>query len=207
MTTFQIVAMLLTIAAAFAYINHRWLKLPAAIGLMAMSLSVSLLLILADRLGVLALAGTAHAVLDRVDLDQTLLHGMLGALLFAGALHINIRDLRAEIAIIGVLAVGGTIASSFLVGVLLLGIVGLLGLPVSFGHCLLFGALISPTDPVAVLGVLKNAKVPKQLETQIAGESLLNDGVGVVVYITVLGVVGQGESASFGNVALLFIRA
>jgi monovalent cation:H+ antiporter, CPA1 family len=131
---------------------------------------------------------------------------MLGALLFAGALHIDISDLRDELLPVVSLAVGVTILSTFLVGGLFYGIVSMFGLPVGFGYCLLFGALISPTDPVAVLGILRSARVPKGLETQIAGESLLNDGVGVVVFVTVFGAVARGGDATVGDVLLLFLR-
>ncbi|MGH7271126.1 MAG: cation:proton antiporter, partial [Polyangiaceae bacterium] len=135
-----------------------------------------------------------------------LMHGMLGALLFAGALHIDIRDLRAEGAAVLGLAVGGTVLSTFLVGALVYAAASLVGPPLSFVHCLLFGALISPTDPVAVLGVLKRAGVSKRLEMQIAGESLFNDGVGVVVFGTVVGAMAEGGGVSPRGVALLFLR-
>lgn len=206
MSAFQVLATLLTIAAVFAYVNHRWLKLPASIALMAMSLAASLLLIVVDHLGWASLAGTAGRVLERIDLNEALLHGMLGALLFAGALHIDLKDLREELLAVASLAVVGTILSTFIVGGLVYGIVVALGVPVGLGYCLLFGALISPTDPVAVLGVLKSARVPKSLETQIAGESLLNDGVGVVVFVTVLGIVTKGGETTIGDVVGLFLR-
>jgi monovalent cation:H+ antiporter, CPA1 family len=205
-SAFEVLATLLTTAAVFAYVNHRWVKLPAAIAIMAMSLASSLLLIAVDRLAWLPLAGTAGHVLQRVDFNETLLHGMLGALLFAGALHIDLRDLREELLAVASLAVVGTILSTFIVGGLFYGIVAALDVPLGFGYCLLFGALISPTDPVAVLGVLKSARVPKTLETQIAGESLLNDGVGVVVFVTVLGVVTKAGETTIADVTVLFLR-
>jgi monovalent cation:H+ antiporter, CPA1 family len=206
LSAFQVLATLLTIAAVFAYVNHRWVKLPAAIALMAMSLGASLVLIAIDQLGWVSLVGMAEGVLERVQLSETLLHGMLGALLFAGALHIDLQDLRREIASVVILAVVGTVLSSFLVGAMVFAITHGFGLGVGFGHCLLFGALISPTDPVAVLGMLKSARISKDVETQIAGESLLNDGVGVVIFVTVLGAVTQGGDAGIADIARLFLR-
>lgn len=197
---------MLTIAAAFAYVNHRWLKLPNAIGLMAMGLSLSFVVIGLDRAGWHPLAATATRILERVDFNETLLHGMLGALLFAGALHIHLDDLRKELLPIAGLAVGGTILSTFIVGGLMHLVTRVLGAPIGFGHCLLFGALISPTDPVAVLGILKSAKVPPSVQTQIAGESLLNDGVGVVVFLTIFGTVGTGGEITVEHVLHLLLR-
>lgn len=206
MPLFQILAILLTVSAAFAYVNHRWVRLPPAIGLMAMSLAVSILLILADRLGVWSLGGKAGRLLQSIDFNEALMHGMLGALLFAGALHIRLSELRDQLSRVIGLAVMGTVLSSFLTAVLMYGLTRTLGLPVGFLHCLLFGALISPTDPVAVLGVLKSARVPKSLETQISGESLLNDGVGVVIFTTVLGITVNGNDVTAGSVIGLFAR-
>ena len=206
MSLLHVIAILLTAAAVFAYVNHRWLKLPPAIGLMAMSLGASLVLIAVDRLGWVALESTAGRVIERIDFNEALMHGMLGALLFAGALHIRLSELREQLARVVALAVIGTVLSTFLAAVLFYAAVLALGLALDFGHCLLFGALISPTDPVAVLGVLKRARVRKSLETQISGESLLNDGVGVVIFTTVLGVVASGGSVTFGSIASLFVR-
>jgi CPA1 family monovalent cation:H+ antiporter len=204
MSAFETLAAVLTLAAIFAYANHRWLGQPASIALMAMTLTLSL-----------ALLGCAHAgwlrveplmtVIDRIGFDYTLLHGMLGALLFAGALHIRIDDLRNERLAVSTLALVGTVLSTFAVAALIYVALPLLGEPVPFGHCLLFGAVISPTDPIAVLGILKQARVPRSMEIQISGESLFNDGVGVVVFTTVLGVVSQGH-ATVGATLMLFLR-
>jgi CPA1 family monovalent cation:H+ antiporter len=206
MSVFQILALLLTVAAVFAYVNHRWLRFPSAIGLMAMSLSASVLLIAVDWLGWLPLEAAAGQVLERIDFDETLMHGMLGALLFAGALHIRLAELRDQLTRVAALAVVGTVLSTLLAGLLFKVVILALGLHVGIGPCLLFGALISPTDPVAVLGVLKTARVPKSLETQISGESLLNDGVGVVIFTTVLGAVSSGASVTAASIATLFVR-
>jgi CPA1 family monovalent cation:H+ antiporter len=144
-------------------------------------------------------------VLAGIDFNGALMHGMLGALLFAGALHVDVRKLRQEIVPVLALAAGGTLLSAFLVGGAMFVLVSLLGLSLSFRHCLLFGALISPTDPVAVLGILKGIGVSRRLELQIAGESLFNDGVGVVLFLTVVGTLGPGGQNP-GDVALLFAR-
>jgi CPA1 family monovalent cation:H+ antiporter len=205
-TAFHVLSVLLTVAAAFAYVNHRWIGLPAAIALMAMGLGVSAVLIVADRLGWLHATNMAAAILDKVDLDDTLLHGMLGVLLFAGALHVNLADLREQRLAITVLAIGATVLSTLLIGGLARLLLSAIGIDLSLGSCMLFGALISPTDPIAVLGILKNARVPRSMEIQIAGESLFNDGVGVVVFLTVLSVVSGGGHASAGDVAGLFAR-
>jgi len=203
---FDIAALLLTISAAFAYTNHRWIRLPASIAMMAMALGASLLMIALDRIGLVHAQELATQVLERVNLGETLLHGMLGALLFAGALHINLNDLRQERLAISMLALAGTLLSTFLVGGLGFLISRAMGLSFSFGHALLFGALISPTDPIAVIGILKQARVPKSMEVKIAGESLFNDGVGVVVFVTIWGIVSRGADVALGQVLGLFAR-
>ncbi len=204
MSAFETLATLLCLAAAFAYINHRWLRRPASIALMAMTLALSLALLVASRMGVLRVAPVL-TVIDRIHFDQALLHGMLGALLFAGALHIRLDDLREHRLTVFGLAVFGTALSTFVVAALCYLALPFLGLSLGFGHCLLFGAVISPTDPIAVIGILRQARVPHGMEVQISGESLFNDGVGVVLFTTILDVVTSG-SAELGSTALLFTR-
>jgi CPA1 family monovalent cation:H+ antiporter len=204
MSAFEILAALLTLAAAFAYVNHRWIRQPASIALMAMTLGLSLALLGVDRLGWVRVAPLT-LLLDRINFDDTLLHGMLGALLFAGALHIQLDDLREHKLAVSILALVGTILSTFIVGGLTHLALGALGLHIGFGYALLFGAVISPTDPIAVLGILKHAKVPHSMEIQISGESLFNDGVGVVIFGTVLSVLTR-DQASAGETLLLFVR-
>lgn len=206
MTPFETASLIVSIAAVFAYLNHRWLRQPASIGLMALALGASLLLLGVDRLGWVPVKGFAVSTLDSARLDTTLLHGMLGALLFAGALHIDLEDLRSHRVAISALALVGTLLSTFLVGGLTFVLLATLGVPVPFGYTLLFGALISPTDPIAVLGILRKACVPKSMETQIAGESLFNDGVGVVVFVTILEIVTEHEDTTFLGVLSLFAR-
>jgi CPA1 family monovalent cation:H+ antiporter len=134
------------------------------------------------------------------------MQGMLSFLLFAGALHVNINDLKQQRIVIGVLATFGVIASTFLLGTLTWIVLNALNIPLAYIYCLLFGALISPTDPIAVLGILKNARVPKSLETKIAGESLFNDGIGVVVFLVILGIASGGQEATVQSIGLLFVQ-
>ncbi len=204
MSAFQTLAALLTLAAVFAYVNHRWMHQPASIALMAMALSLSLTLIGVDRLGWVQVEPLMLAM-DRINFNETLLHGMLGALLFAGALHVRVGDLKEQQLAVSILAVVGTLLSTFCVAGIAYVVLPAFGLTVSFRYCLLFGAVISPTDPIAVLGILKQARVPRSMEIQIGGESLFNDGVGVVVFGTVLGSVVQGETSA-AETLLLFAR-
>jgi CPA1 family monovalent cation:H+ antiporter len=204
-TPFQTLAAVLTVAALFAYVNHRWIRQPPAIALMALSLGSSLLLLLVDQLGLVHVTGVATQILETVDLDDTLLHGVLGVLLFAGALHVNLAELRQQRLAIATLAVGATVLSTLLLGALARLVLAALGTDLSLRYCMLFGALISPTDPIAVMGILKAARVPRSTEIVIAGESLFNDGVGVVVFLTVLEVISGGH-ASAGHVIELFVR-
>jgi CPA1 family monovalent cation:H+ antiporter len=188
---FQIIATLLTVAALFSYLNHRFLRLPSTIGLMLIGLVFSLGLIAVGN----ALPGverTAVLLLEEVDFDRTLMDGLLGFLLFAGALHVNLEDLAKQKVVISVLATVGLAISAFLVGGLFWLALDGLGVPMPFVVCLLFGVLISPTDPIAVLAVLKSLNAPRSLETKIAGESLFNDGVAVVFFLAVLSLAGLG---------------
>jgi len=168
MSLFEIIAVLITVTAVFTYINHRWIGLPVTIGVMLMAMVMSLSLHLIDLLG-FHLEQQATDLLHAIDFNKTLLHGMLSFLLFAGALHININDLADQKWTIGTLATVGTVISTFLVGTATWLILQLVGMELSYVFCLVFGALISPTDPIAVLGILKNAHAPKSLETKIAG--------------------------------------
>ena len=205
MTDFQVAAILLTITATLAYLNARLFKLPSAIGLMMTALVGSLLVLLSDAAGITDVAPRVANLLEHVNLSSALLHGMLGLLLFAGALHIDLNDLRALTVPIAVLSIIGTALSTALVGAFTYVALDLLGFSMPFISCLLFGALISPTDPIAVLGILKKAKVPKNLEVTISGESLFNDGVGVVFFLGVL-TVAAGGSFEPSAIAKLFVQ-
>ncbi|MDX1434557.1 MAG: sodium:proton antiporter [Gammaproteobacteria bacterium] len=204
MHLFVIAALVITIAAVFSFVNHRYLKLPTVIGLMAMALVMSLALVAAGKLGYTRIEESAAELIAAVDFDDALMHGMLSFLLFAGALHVNLADLREQRAVVATLATVGTVASTFVVGTLFHLLLGALGIELAFIYCLLFGALISPTDPIAVLGILKSAGAPKSLETKITGESLFNDGVGVVVFIVIAGIAAGGGEVSAEHVLSLF---
>ena len=193
MSFFDIAGILVALAAAFAFINHKLLKLPTTVGLMLLALLHAVALLLMDQIvpgmGVLT---SAETLIGSIDFDQTLMQGMLGYLLFAGALHVNLNDLKQQTAVIALLATIGVLATTFIVGGLTYIITGWLGIEVRFIYCLIFGSIVAPTDPIAVLGIVKSLGAPKSLETKIAGESLFNDGVGVVVFIALLGIAGLG---------------
>lgn len=197
-------ALLISITALFSYINAKWIKLPTAIGVMLVALIFSLLIIFMDLAGFHSLRDTGERILSGVDFNLTLLHGMLSFLLFAGALHVNLEDLSKQKWVILTLATTGVVTSTLIIGIGSYYVFNALGLNIGFIYCLLFGALISPTDPIAVLSTLKSVNAPKSLETKITGESLFNDGVGVVIFIALLGVAQHPESASFSHAALLF---
>ncbi len=193
MTDFQVAAILLTLTAALAYVNARVLRLPSAIGLMTTALIASIAGLALDATGLTDIGARVTSLLEEVDLAYALLHGMLGVLLFAGALHVNLGDLREQRAPIAALALVGTTLSTAIVGGVTYAVFAGLGVDLPLIHCLLFGALISPTDPIAVLGILKSAGAPRSVEVTITGESLFNDGVGVVIFLALLTVAAGGE--------------
>ena len=205
MSQFELIAILITLAALFSYLNERYLGLPSAIGLMLFALVMSLALIALGKFG-FGVEEQARSLLGSIDFSKTLLHGMLSFLLFAGALHVNLEDLMQQKWFIISLATAGVVISTSIVGGLAWMVLQLLGLGIPFIYCLLFGALISPTDPIAVLGILKSAGAPKKLETQITGESLFNDGVGVVVFIVLLRIAEGTHEVGISEVALLFAK-
>ena len=206
MSILNLAAILITISAIFSFINYKFIKLPTTIGLMLIALIFSLLLLLAGKLGFADFELQAEHLLRSVDFNQTLMQGMLSFLLFAGALHINLNDLAKQKWVISSLATVGILTSTFIIGGISYFLLNQIGIELSFIYCLLFGALISPTDPIAVLGILKSANAPKTLETKIAGESLFNDGVAVVVFIVLLGIATGGHEVTAGHILLLFIE-
>jgi CPA1 family monovalent cation:H+ antiporter len=203
---FEFVAVLLVLAAGFSYVNHRLLRLPATIGLMAAGLVSSLSVVAANEF-LPGVKEQATAFVHRVDFNQTVLNGMLGFLLFAGALHIDLGDIAGQKTVIAVLATVGVLISTFIIGGLAYLLFALLGPPVRPVYCLIFGALISPTDPIAVIALLKHSAAPKSLQVTIAGESLLNDGVGVVVFLGLMDLaVTSREGFGLERFGLLFLR-
>jgi CPA1 family monovalent cation:H+ antiporter len=203
MNLFQILAILLTASAIFSYINHRFLKLPTTIGIMLVALVFSLLLNLLGPVGI-DIEHEVKIMLDSIAFDDTVLHGMLSFLLFAGALHVDLSELSKQRGVIITLATLGVVGATFIIGALSWYAFKLVGLDIAFIYCLLFGALISPTDPIAVLGILKQSNAPKSLEAKITGESLFNDGVAVVVFLVLLRITTGGTDVSATDVLLLF---
>ena len=206
MDILDIAAIVITISALFSFVNHVYIKLPTPIGLMLIALCFSLLLIVLEALGWLDVRVMAQHLLSQIDFNQTLMQGMLSFLLFAGALHVNINELAQQKGVIIILATLGTLISTLIVSGLTWLVMSGLHLPVPFIYCLLFGALISPTDPIAVMGILKTAGAPKSLEIKIAGESLFNDGVAVVLFIVLLDIANGGHEVSAGHVLMLFLE-
>jgi len=198
-------SLLMTVTALLAYVNHRFIRLPITIGVMVISLAFSLLLVVLSKAGISFGVEYTEKLLSGVDFDATLMEGMLSFLLFAGALHINLNELTDKKWVVGILASVGVITSTFIVGIASYYLLGLFGLQMPFIYCLLFGSLIAPTDPVAVLAILKTAGASKSLETKIAGESLFNDGIAVVVFLVVLGIaLGDAHATPLGAVKLFF---
>ena len=203
---FEIAVACLVITALLAYVNARFVGLPTTIGVMAVAMLLSLALIGLDRLGFSALRDYEAGLLQSIDFSEVLMQGMLSMLLFAGALHVDLSRLRRFRWQIGLLAVGGTALSTVIVGFGLHLVLPLLGLGMPLSYCLVFGALISPTDPVAVMGILKSAGINEETGMVVAGESLFNDGVGVVLFSLLLGIAVQGETPSFAEGAMTLLH-
>ncbi|MEQ8695977.1 MAG: sodium:proton antiporter, partial [Bauldia litoralis] len=206
---FDIIAILFGLTALFAYVNHKYIKLPMTIGMLVIGLVSSLLIIAADAAYPgFDLAEALTRLLREIDFYETLMQGMLGFLLFAGALHVDLKDLLDRRYAISLMATAGVLVSTFLVGTGAFYVFQALGVDIPFLVCLVFGALISPTDPVAVLGVLKNLRIPPSLRAKIAGESLFNDGVGVVVFAILVAIAfrATGEPVTAQTVGILFLK-
>ncbi len=189
----DIFAATIVLASFFAYINYRWIKWPATIGVMALALLSSIVLVVAGKF----VPGPFQKVVTLVasiDFQKILMDFMLSFLLFAGAVQMNAGKLNKERVPVLVLSTAGTIISAFLIGGLSWAVFLLFHLPVDFVYCLLFGAIISPTDPIAVLAILREARIPTSLEMKISGESLFNDGIAVVLFISVAEIARNGSS-------------
>lgn len=202
----DLAAILISISALFAYINHRFIGLPTTIGVMLIAMLMSVMVYLVSLLGYADLHDEVKLMLGSIDFNKTLLHGMLSFLLFAGALHVNLTDLRNQKWLILSLATVGVCLSTFLVGTAAYYIFNIMGSHVTYIYCLLFGALISPTDPIAVMATVKRLGVSKELETSIAGESLFNDGVGVVVFVVLLMLLQNPDSITASHVGIILLE-
>src|SRR5882757_4061519 len=199
MATYHIISILIFLTAVFAYMNDRLIKWPPTIGIMVIALLSSILLAILGNL-IPEISSKALLLVSNINFEQVLMKIMLSFLLFAGALHIDANQLKKEFWPVMLMATVGTFISTFLVSVMAYYLFVLFGLQIPYIYCLLFGALISPTDPIAVMGILKQAGIPKTLEMKIAGESLFNDGVGVVVFLTIFEVDVNGtDKFSIGD--------
>ncbi len=206
MDIFSVITILIVLSAAFAFINTKFLKLPFTIGLMIIAIAFTLGITILGKFNHFFL-DEAELLIKSIDFETALLDVMLSFLLFAGALHTKLDSLRRLKAPIAVFATIGVVLSTFFVGTLMFYAFIIFGHEIDYIYCLLFGALISPTDPIAVLGILKNANAPKKLEVKIVGESLFNDGVGVVVFLVIFKIAQQGIGAlDAGDIGLLFLE-
>ena len=203
MNLFNLSAALVSLAALFAWINFRLLRLPTTIGVMMLGVLSATALLAANHYGFSVGQGLANQI-RQIDFNELLMQGMLSFLLFAGALHVKLQDLSRLKWTVGLLASVGTVASTFLVGYVMHWMLGVLGITLPLIYCFLFGALISPTDPIAVLGILKTAGVQKDMQTAVSGESLFNDGIGVVVFLVIAGLAASGAEPDFAKIGLLF---
>ncbi|MBX7244258.1 MAG: sodium:proton antiporter [Candidatus Sumerlaeaceae bacterium] len=206
-SSFQLFAGLLTLSAVFSYINYRFLRLPGSIGVMLQAL-VFVTILLVASLFEPNLRPAAQHLLSRIDFDATLLHGMLGLLLFAGAIHVDLGELRRHGLLVIALSTIGVVVSTAIIGLVAWKLLPWFGFNLTLPECLVFGALISPTDPIAVLAIMRSVGVPKDLRIPITGESLFNDGVGVVVFLALLAYVSPGHGgvqANASGVAMLFL--
>lgn len=200
-------SILIVLASCFAYLNHRFLKLPSTIGIMIIAMLVSIVLVIFGNSFLAKEMIALKTVMEDIDFTEVLMGAMLNFLLFAGAIHINFHDLREQKAPIMTFATFSVVISTFIVGLVMYYILPLIGIDMPLIYCLLFGALISPTDPIAVLSILQKARVSKSLETKVAGESLFNDGIAVVVFVIILKMAeGEGFELTAWNISKLVLQ-
>lgn len=206
MNLYHTFTIIIVFTALFSYINYRFIRLPNTIGIMIMSLLASLIMIGVNSLNP-NLMVNGREMIRGIDFHEVLMDGMLSFMLFAGAIHINAAELKKERATILTFSTAGVMISTLIIGTLLFWFCNLFNLNIGYIYCLLFGALISPTDPIAVMGILKEANIPKAMEIRIVGESLFNDGIAVVVFISILQIINAGiENMQPSEIFLLFLR-
>lgn len=206
MSLFDVAALLLGFSAGFGLVNHHVLRLPHTIGLVIMALGASLLIVLIEAVAPqVTIAEDIDRAIQGIDFYATVIQGMLSFLLFAGALHVDLDDLAAGKWVIGIMATVGVVLSTVVVGLIMWGVFNAAGISMPLLYAMVFGALISPTDPIAVLGILKRVAVPRSLRAKIAGESLFNDGVGVVVFtiLVALAAGAHGHGAEIGPIGVI----
>lgn len=200
-------SVLIVLASLFAYINYRVLKLPSTIGIMVIAIIVSVILVASGDNFLPKTTNGLIKLVNSLDFTEVLMGAMLNFLLFAGGIHVNIKDLKEQFGPVVIFSTVGVIISTFAVAFGTFYLLPLVGIQMPFIYCMVFGALISPTDPVAVLSILKQANVSKSLETKVAGESLFNDGMAVVVFTVVLQLaIGKEIDLNVENIGLLLLR-
>ncbi len=206
MSSYSILVILISLSAIFAYINHRFIKMPFVIGLFFLSTLLSLVIV-SSKMWNTAYYSEIKSLIEQTNISRFILEVMLGYLLFAGSLHTHWGDIKSQLKPISLLAIVGVLSSTVIIGAFFYGTCSFLGIYISFIYCLIFGALISPTDPIAVLGILTKANVSKKIESTIVGESLFNDGVGVVVFIALLETLKLGDDhVNFSKFGILFLQ-
>lgn len=206
MNLYHTFALIIVFAALFSYINYRFIRLPNTIGIMIISLLASLIMIAVNSL-IPELFVNGREMIRGIDFHEVLMDGMLSFMLFAGAIHINAAELKKEKATILTFSTAGVLISTIIIGSLLFWVCTLFDLNIGFIYCLLFGALISPTDPIAVMGILKEANIAKAMEIRIVGESLFNDGIAVVVFISIQQIINAGlDNMQPGEILFLFLQ-
>jgi CPA1 family monovalent cation:H+ antiporter len=206
MHLFLIIALLIIVSAIYSYINARYLKLPGTIGIMSLAIVGSMLTIAIDNLNP-GIAKYLTILSKNINFSATVLNIMLGFLLFASAFNLNVRKLKKEMRPVLILSTLGVILSTAIFGTILYFVTGFIDIKIPYIYCLMFGALVSPTDPVAVGAIIKRSNLPTNLETIISGESLFNDGIGLVLFITLLEITQSGvNDIDFGKAAIMFVQ-
>lgn len=204
MNIITVASLLITLCALFSYFNYRFVKLPTTIGVMIIALVLSLLASMLPYVGFPQIVEYGREFIGEINFTETLMHGMLSFLLFAGAMQVRLENLDEQKMIIAIMALFSTVLSTVLVAAVAYSLFPLLGFELPFIYALIFGALISPTDPVAVMAILRKAGVAKSLETKVVGESLFNDGVAVVLFVTLLGIAVDGSTGAVQVIGLFF---